>query len=46
MTAAIADTGPLVALFDRAEQHHDWVADRFKELDTPSLSEPVLADAM
>jgi predicted nucleic acid-binding protein len=47
MTVAIVDTGPLVALFDRAEQHHRWVADRFKELDAPLLvCEPVLAEAM
>jgi uncharacterized protein len=47
MTAAIVDTGPLVALFDRAEQHHRWVADRFKELDAPLLvCEPVLAETM
>ena len=47
MTAAIVDTGPLVALFDRAERHHDWVAERFKELEAPLLvCEPVLAEAM
>jgi len=47
MTSAIVDTGPLVALFDRAEQHHDWVAERFGELDAPLLvCEPVLAEAM
>ena len=47
MTAAIVDTGPLVALFDRAERHHDWVVERFRELDAPLLvSEPVLAEAM
>jgi predicted nucleic acid-binding protein len=47
MTAAIVDTGPLVALFDRAEQHHRWVAERFDELDAPLLvCEPVLAEAM
>jgi uncharacterized protein len=33
--------------FDRAEQHHRWVAERIKELDTPLLvCEPVLAEAM
>jgi predicted nucleic acid-binding protein len=47
MTAAIVDAGPLVALFDRAERHHDWVAERFKELEAPLLvCEPVLAEAM
>jgi predicted nucleic acid-binding protein len=47
MTAAIVDAGPLVALFDRAERHHGWVAERFRELDAPLLvCEPVLAEAM
>ena len=47
MTVAIVDTGPLVAFFDRAEQHHRWVAERFEELDAPLLvCEPVLAEAM
>ena len=47
MTAAIVDTGPLVAFFDRAEQHHGWVADRIEELEPPLLvCEPVLAEAM
>lgn len=47
MTVAIVDTGPLVAFFDRAEQHHRWVVERFGELDAPLLvCEPVLAQAM
>ena len=47
MTAAIVDTGPLVALFDRAERHHRWVAERLRELDAPLLvCEPVLAEAL
>jgi predicted nucleic acid-binding protein len=47
VTVAIVDTGPLVALFDRAEQHHAWVAERLEELDAPLLvCEPVLAEAM
>jgi predicted nucleic acid-binding protein len=47
MTAAIVDTGPLVAFFDRAERHHRWVAGRIEELDAPLLvCEPVLAEAM
>jgi uncharacterized protein len=47
MTAAIVDTGPLVAFFDRAERHHSWVAERIEELDAPLLvCEPVLAETM
>jgi len=47
MTAAIVDTGPLVAFFDRAEQHHGWVVERFEDVDAPLLvCEPVLAEAM
>lgn len=37
MTVAIVDTGPLVAFFDRAEQQHRWVAERFEELEAPLL---------
>jgi predicted nucleic acid-binding protein len=47
MPAAIADTGPLVALLDRAERHHRWVIERVEELDPPLLvCEPVLAESM
>jgi uncharacterized protein len=47
MTAAVVDTGPLVAFLDRAEQHHRWVAERIEELEAPLLvCEPVLAEAM
>jgi predicted nucleic acid-binding protein len=47
MPAAIVDTGPLVAFFDRAEQNHRWVTERVAELDPPLLvCEPVLAEAM
>ena len=47
MRAAIVDTGPLVALFDRSERHHRWVCDRIDELDPPLLvCEAVLAEAM
>lgn len=47
MTAAIVDTGPLVAFLDRSERHHHWVADRISELEVPLLvCEPVLAEAM
>src|SRR5574337_1823202 len=47
MRVAIADTGPLVALLDRAERHHAWVVERVAELEAPLLvCEPVLAEAM
>ena len=47
MTVAIVDTGPLVAFFDRAEQHHDWAVERIEELEAPLLvCEPVLAETM
>jgi uncharacterized protein len=47
MTVAIVDTGPLVAFFDRAEQYHKWVTERFDELEAPLLvCEPVLAETM
>jgi predicted nucleic acid-binding protein len=47
MTAAIVDTGPLVAFLDRGERRHHWVVERFDELDAPLLvCEPVLAETM
>ena len=47
MRAAIVDTGPLVAFFDRAEHHHRWVVAQVDELTPPLLvCEPVLAEAM
>jgi predicted nucleic acid-binding protein len=47
MSVAIVDTGPLVALFDQAQQNHIWVAERIGELEAPLLvCEPVLAEAM
>jgi predicted nucleic acid-binding protein len=45
--AAIADTGPLVAYFDRAERHHAWAVERVRELEAPLfVCEPVLAEVM
>ncbi len=44
---AIADTGPLVAYFDRRERHHDWAVEQFDLLEPPLLvNEPVLAETM
>lgn len=45
--AAIADTGPLVAYFDRGERNHAWAVERVRELEVPLLiCEPVLAEVM
>jgi predicted nucleic acid-binding protein len=45
MTAAIVDTGPLVAFFDRTEQQHRWVLDQVEAIEAPLLvCEPVLAE--
>jgi predicted nucleic acid-binding protein len=47
MHAAIADTGALVALLDRAERHHGWAAQCIREMEVPLLiCEPVLTEAM
>jgi predicted nucleic acid-binding protein len=47
MRAAIVDTGPLVAFFDKSERHHSWVVAQVEELAPPLLlCEPVLAEAM
>ena len=47
MPAAIVDTGPLVAFFDRSERHHRWAVERIEELEAPLLlCEPVLAESM
>jgi uncharacterized protein len=47
VTAAIVDTGALVAFFDRAERHHRWVFERIGQLEAPLLvCEPVIAETM
>lgn len=47
MAAAIADTGPLVAFFDRGERHHAWAVEQVRLLEAPLLvCEAVLAEAM
>ncbi len=45
-SVVIADTGPLVALFNRRDQYHGWALERFKELRPPLVTcEAVLAEA-
>ena len=44
---AIADTGPLVAVIDRAERNHRWAVEQIEGLEAPLLvCEPVLTEAM
>lgn len=47
MNRYIVDTGPLVALLDRADRHHSWALEVFKQLRPPLLTcESVLAESM
>ncbi len=42
----LLDTGPLVASFDRRDQHHEWAADQMSAVDLPLITcEPVLTEA-
>src|SRR5262245_22444689 len=46
MRTIVIDTGPLVALLDRRDQHHSWAVDQAKRLPGPFLtSEPVITEA-
>jgi len=43
----IADTGPLVAYFDRRADSHDWVREQFEQLEDPLLScQPVITEVL
>lgn len=47
MSRVLADTGPLVAYFDRDSEFHEWVRDRFRDLTDPLIScQPVLTEAL
>ena len=46
MSEIIVDTGPLVALLVRTDDHHGWAVDQLRALPPPFLTcEPVLAEA-
>lgn len=46
MTAILLDTGPLVALFDKNEQHHAWAVGVWASLHSPLLTcDAVLVEA-
>jgi len=45
--AAIVDTGPLIAFFDRTERHYEWACAQINDADLPLLvCEPVLTEAL
>jgi len=45
VTDVIVDTGPLVAMLVKTDDHHVWAVDRLRELPPPFLTcEPVLAE--
>ncbi len=47
MSRILADTGPLVAYFDRDSEFHGWVRDRFRDLTDPLIScQAVLTEAL
>jgi len=46
MAQIILDTGPLVALIDRREEHHAWTVERLRSLRNPLLTcDAVLTEA-
>lgn len=46
MTRVLADTGPLVAYFNRRDRWHRWVVEQMAALQPPLVTrEPVLTEA-
>jgi predicted nucleic acid-binding protein len=44
--SSVVDSGALIALLDRRDQHHDWAQRTFRQLHGPWLTcEPVLTEA-
>ena len=42
----LLDTGPLIAILDRRDAHHNWAWDQFDAIDPPLLTcEAVLTEA-
>lgn len=43
----LADTGPLVAFFNRHDQYHDWAREHFEQLASPLVTcEAVISEAV
>ena len=38
METLLTDSGPLIALLDRSDEHHEWVAEQFSHLSGPLLT--------
>jgi predicted nucleic acid-binding protein len=38
METLLTDSGPLIALLDRSDEHHEWVAGQFSHLSAPLLT--------
>jgi predicted nucleic acid-binding protein len=47
METLLTDSGPLIALLDRSDEHHEWVAGQFSHLSSPLLTcEGAITEAM
>ncbi len=38
METLLTDSGPLIALLDRSDEHHEWVTEQFSHLSGPLLT--------
>lgn len=46
MTRIILDTGPLIAILNGRDEHHQWATDQLRRIDPPLLTcEAVIAEA-